>query len=102
VKSCSVRFRTILGLPSTSDTASTAVVTPMHFVATSSRGLQQPAVKCRGREYLRIIYGPEYTVPCIPAGAVPPAEAAAGLAHRRARHAPDISHTRPAIAKDRP
>ena len=23
----------------------------------------QPAVKCRGREYLRIIYGPEYTVP---------------------------------------
>ena len=23
----------------------------------------QPAVKCRGREYLRIIYGPEYTCP---------------------------------------
>jgi protein phosphatase len=23
----------------------------------------QPAVKCRGREYLRIIYGPEYTEP---------------------------------------
>ena len=23
----------------------------------------QPAVKCRGREYLRIIYGPEYTAP---------------------------------------
>jgi protein phosphatase len=23
--------------------------------------LAQPAVKCRGREYLRIIYGPEYT-----------------------------------------
>lgn len=23
----------------------------------------QPAVKCRGREYLRIIYGPDYTVP---------------------------------------
>lgn len=21
----------------------------------------QPAVKCRGREHLRIIYGPEYT-----------------------------------------
>lgn len=21
----------------------------------------QPAIKCRGREYLRIIYGPEYT-----------------------------------------
>ena len=23
----------------------------------------QPAVKCRGREYLRIIYGPEYLLP---------------------------------------
>ena len=23
--------------------------------------MAQPAVKCRGREYLRIIYGPEYT-----------------------------------------
>ena len=27
------------------------------------RGLVQPAIKCRGREYLRIIYGPEYTEP---------------------------------------
>jgi protein phosphatase len=25
--------------------------------------LLQPAVKVRGREYLRIIYGPEYTAP---------------------------------------
>lgn len=25
--------------------------------------LIQPAVKCRGKEYLRIIYGPEYTAP---------------------------------------
>ena len=40
-----------------------AVVKPLAFVATSSRGLLQPAVKCRGREYLRIIYGPEYTLP---------------------------------------
>ncbi|MBL7260710.1 polynucleotide kinase-phosphatase [Paractinoplanes lichenicola] len=32
--------------------------------ATDSRGrLVQPGVKCRGREYLRIIYGPEYTRP---------------------------------------
>jgi protein phosphatase len=23
----------------------------------------QPALKCRGREYLRIIYGPDYTLP---------------------------------------
>jgi protein phosphatase len=39
------------------------VVKPLAFVARSRRGLIQPAIKCRGREYLRIIYGPEYTVP---------------------------------------
>jgi protein phosphatase len=37
------------------------VVKPFDFVAKGRRGLLQPAVKCRGREYLRIIYGPEYT-----------------------------------------
>jgi PNKP adenylyltransferase domain, ligase domain len=40
-----------------------AVVKPLQFVTTNSRGLLQPAVKCRGPEYLRIIYGPEYTLP---------------------------------------
>ena len=39
------------------------VVKPLDFVAKGRRGLAQPAVKCRGREYLRIIYGPEYTTP---------------------------------------
>jgi protein phosphatase len=39
------------------------VVKPLPFVANGTRGLVQPAVKCRGREYLRIIYGPEYTLP---------------------------------------
>lgn len=39
------------------------VVKPMDFVPRGTRGLAQPAVKCRGREYLRIIYGPEYTLP---------------------------------------
>jgi protein phosphatase len=39
------------------------VVKPLTFVASTARGLLQPAVKCRGREYLRIIYGPEYTLP---------------------------------------
>ena len=39
------------------------VVKPLSFVARGRRGLVQPAVKCRGREYLRIIYGPEYTMP---------------------------------------
>jgi protein phosphatase len=37
------------------------VVKPLSFVVRGSRGLAQPAVKCRGREYLRIIYGPDYT-----------------------------------------
>lgn len=37
------------------------VVKPESYVVKGSRGLAQPAVKCRGREYLRIIYGAEYT-----------------------------------------
>ncbi len=37
------------------------VVKPRTFVHKGPRGLAQPAVKCRGQEYLRIIYGPEYT-----------------------------------------
>ena len=39
------------------------VVKPRDFVARNARGLLQPAIKCRGREYLRIIYGPEYDAP---------------------------------------
>ncbi len=39
------------------------VVKPRDFIAKGPRGLIQPAVKCRGREYLRIIYGPEYDHP---------------------------------------
>jgi protein phosphatase len=39
------------------------VVKPLQFVARGTRGPAQPALKCRGREYLRIIYGPEYTRP---------------------------------------
>jgi protein phosphatase len=37
------------------------VVKPLLFIHRGRRGLSQPAVKCRGREYLRIIYGPDYT-----------------------------------------
>jgi len=39
------------------------VVKPSDFVARGRRGLVQPALKCRGLEYLRLIYGPEYTAP---------------------------------------
>ncbi len=37
------------------------VVKPLHFLAQKEQNLIQPSLKCRGREYLRIIYGPEYT-----------------------------------------
>jgi protein phosphatase len=49
------------------------VVKPASFIAREKRGLLQPAVKCRGREYLRIIYGPDY-------------DAAENLARLRARN----------------
>ena len=40
------------------------VVKRLDFVpATRGKRPVQPALKCRGREYLRIIYGPEYTLP---------------------------------------
>lgn len=39
------------------------MVKPNAFATRGPRGLIQPALKCRGREYLRIIYGPEYDLP---------------------------------------
>jgi protein phosphatase len=39
------------------------VVKPLEFIVRGPKGLVQPALKCRGREYLRIIYGPEYDLP---------------------------------------
>ncbi|MCC6606578.1 MAG: polynucleotide kinase-phosphatase [Anaerolineae bacterium] len=39
------------------------VIKPLDFITFGHKGLVQPAMKCRGREYLRIIYGPEYTLP---------------------------------------
>jgi protein phosphatase len=38
-------------------------VTPIAVAGASGNRLVQPGIKCRGREYLRIIYGPEYTAP---------------------------------------
>ncbi|MEL7532720.1 MAG: polynucleotide kinase-phosphatase [Bacteroidota bacterium] len=37
------------------------VVKPLNFIAKGKKGIIQPAIKCRGSEYLRIIYGPDYT-----------------------------------------
>ena len=39
------------------------VVKPETYIARQGAELLQPAVKCRGREYLRIIYGAEYLEP---------------------------------------
>ena len=41
------------------------VVKPMDYISHNGRKLVQPAVKCRGAEYLRIIYGLEYSFPNI-------------------------------------
>lgn len=39
------------------------VVKPYDFIPQGQKQLVQPALKCRGREYLRIIYGPDYLLP---------------------------------------
>jgi protein phosphatase len=39
------------------------VVKPYANLTRAGRGLAQPGIKVRGREYLRIIYGPDYTEP---------------------------------------
>ncbi|QKC89184.1 polynucleotide kinase-phosphatase [Mesorhizobium sp. NZP2234] len=39
------------------------VVKPRDFVSRNKKGIIQPALKVRGHEYLRIIYGPEYDAP---------------------------------------
>ncbi|MGW5649046.1 polynucleotide kinase-phosphatase [Saccharopolyspora sp. NPDC003752] len=45
----------------TGDGGEGMVVKPAANVTRGQRGLAQPGVKVRGREYLRIIYGPDYT-----------------------------------------
>ena len=37
------------------------VVQPQASIVRGRNGTTQPGIKCRGREYLRIIYGPDYT-----------------------------------------
>lgn len=39
------------------------VVKPTDNLTRGAKGLIQPGLKVRGREYLRLIYGPDYTVP---------------------------------------
>lgn len=47
----------------TSDGGEGMVVKPFANLVKTERGYAQPGVKVRGREYLRIIYGPDYTEP---------------------------------------
>ncbi|HWL52950.1 MAG TPA: polynucleotide kinase-phosphatase [Chthoniobacteraceae bacterium] len=47
----------------TADGGEGMVIKPLDFIPRGRRGPAQPAIKCRGREYLRIIYGPDYTRP---------------------------------------
>lgn len=47
----------------TADGGEGMVVKPATFITRGFKGLVQPALKVRGREYLRLIYGPEYTLP---------------------------------------
>lgn len=47
----------------TADGGEGMVVKPLDFLVPKGHSMLQPAVKCRGREYLRIIYGPEYDRP---------------------------------------
>lgn len=39
------------------------VVKPVESIVSGKRGVIQPGIKCRGPEYLRIIYGPDYLTP---------------------------------------
>jgi protein phosphatase len=47
----------------TADGGEGMVVKPADGLVRGQRGIAQPGLKVRGREYLRIIYGPDYTEP---------------------------------------
>ena len=47
----------------TSDGGEGLVFKPNAFILRGDKGLIQPAMKVRGRDYLRIIYGPDYDLP---------------------------------------
>ena len=62
------------------------VVKPLNFIAEGKRGITQPAIKCRGAEYLRIIYGPEYLLPGILNGCVRGMSEPSGLSQAESLH----------------
>lgn len=50
-------------LTHTANSGEGMVIKPLDFICRGKKGLVQPALKSRGKEYLRIIYGPEYDSP---------------------------------------
>ncbi|MEO1625845.1 MAG: polynucleotide kinase-phosphatase, partial [Bacteroidota bacterium] len=56
----SVEEATNWWLRMTADGGEGMVVKPMDAICHGPNGLVQPAIKCRGKEYLRIIYGADY------------------------------------------
>lgn len=50
-------------LAHTSAAGEGVVIKPNAFLLRGEKGLIQPAMKVRGRDYLRIIYGPDYDLP---------------------------------------
>lgn len=61
--SASVEAATEWWLALTGEGGEGMVVKPYDYLTRGKKGWLQPAVKCRGKEYLRIIYGPEYDAP---------------------------------------
>ena len=59
----SVQQATDWWLSLTEDGGEGVVVKPAEPIVRAGSGIVLPGVKCRGREYLRIIYGPEYLEP---------------------------------------
>jgi protein phosphatase len=54
---------TAVGTPTPAPAGEGMVVKPAAGLVRGPRGIVQPALKVRGREYLRIIYGPDYLEP---------------------------------------
>lgn len=82
------------------------VVKPKTFVARGRKGLVQPGIKCRGREYLRIIYGPSTSTRvrspgCTAAASVAsvrwPSASSASASRRRALRPSRAAASRPRV-----
>jgi len=53
----------LISISAAADAIGPSLVMRSAAAVKGSGRLLQPAIKCRGRDYLRIIYGPDYDVP---------------------------------------